>query len=267
MQRKSHELLVALIAIVFITISYLLIRDVLRETPMANSFYGHSMGILGFLLMLMTETLYTLRKRSHNARWGQMAAWLDFHIFTGLVGPYMVLLHSAWQFNGLAGIVSLLTLVIVLSGFIGRYIYTAIPRTPAGVELSLDEMRAQVKWLEAELTAWTVAQPGETPSLAPTQAESAPASISNRGWWESLTGALNIGGTRHLDEGSRATSRRLASVRRERNRLRSQIQSLSITRRMLAIWHIVHIPLGFTLFGMAFIHIIAAVYFAVLLTR
>ena len=266
MQRKSHELIVALIAIVFITISYLLIQAVFRETPTASSLYGHSMGILGFILMLMTETLYTLRKRSHNARWGQMADWLDFHIFTGLVGPYMVLLHSAWNFRGLAGVVSLLTLIIVISGFIGRYIYTAIPRTPAGVELSLAEMQAQVTRLEAELAGATAAQT-EPAQLAPALAESSATSISSRGWWQSLTGALNIGGTRHLNEGARATSRRLATVRQERNRLRSQIQSLSATRRMLAIWHIVHIPLGFTLFAMAFTHIIAAIYFAVLLTR
>jgi hypothetical protein len=266
MQRKSHELLVALIAIIFITISYLLVQAVYRQTPVASSMYGHSMGILGFLLMLMTETLYTLRKRSHNARWGQMSAWLDFHIFTGLVGPYMVLLHSAWHFNGLAGIVSLLTLMIVLSGFIGRYIYTAIPRTPAGAELSLDEMREQMKWLEAELATSTVAQPGETPSLAPSQAGSAAAPFFSR-TLQSLGSVFNIGRRHDLNETARATARRLAEVRQQRNRLRSQIQSLAITRRMLAIWHIVHIPLGFTLFGMAFIHIIAAVYFAVLLTR
>ncbi|MBU4034462.1 MAG: hypothetical protein KKG34_06645, partial [Proteobacteria bacterium] len=35
------------------------------------------------------------------------------HIFTGIVGPFMVLLHSSWQFNGLAGVTLLLTGVIV----------------------------------------------------------------------------------------------------------------------------------------------------------
>ena len=47
----------------------------------------------------------------------------------------MVLLHSSWKFNGLAGATTLLTIIIVISGFIGRYIYTQIPRTLEGVEI------------------------------------------------------------------------------------------------------------------------------------
>jgi cytochrome b561 len=65
-----------------------------------------------------------------------MEDWLQFHIFTGLVGPYMVLLHTSWKFNGLAGATTLLTIIIVISGFIGRYIYTRIPRSLAGVEMT-----------------------------------------------------------------------------------------------------------------------------------
>jgi len=93
-------------------------------------------GVIGFVLMLITETLYSLRKRSRKGRWGSMRAWLKFHIFTGLVGPYMVLLHTSWKFNGLAGVTTLFTMIIVISGFIGRYIYTRIPRTLDGIEVT-----------------------------------------------------------------------------------------------------------------------------------
>ena len=86
-------------------------------------------------LMLMTETLYSMRKRVRGASWGRMSDWLQFHIFTGLVGPYMVLLHTSWKFNGLAGVTTLFTVVIVFSGLIGRYIYTRIPRTLDGLEI------------------------------------------------------------------------------------------------------------------------------------
>jgi cytochrome b561 len=47
----------------------------------------------------------------------------------------MVLLHSSWKFNGLAGVTTLLTVIIVVSGFIGRYIFTRIPRTMDGLEI------------------------------------------------------------------------------------------------------------------------------------
>src|SRR5574340_784648 len=143
MLQKSRELIYAVIAMVFITLSYLLIQVVYGDVPAASCFWGHSLGVLGFLLMLMTETLYSLRKRSKRSVWGKMSNWLEFHIFTGLVGPFMVLLHPGWQFKGLAGVLSLLTILIVISGVIGRYLYTAIPRTADGVKVDVEELKQQ----------------------------------------------------------------------------------------------------------------------------
>ena len=99
--------------------------------PGASHLFGHGIGVLGFVLMLMTETLYSFRKQSTSARWGSMSSWLRFHMFTGIVGPYMVLLHPAMRFRGLASVAALMTVVVVISGLVGRYIYTAVPRTPA----------------------------------------------------------------------------------------------------------------------------------------
>ena len=39
------------------------------------------------------------------------------------------------RFRGLAGVAMLLTVVVVASGVVGRYIYTAIPRAVDGSEL------------------------------------------------------------------------------------------------------------------------------------
>jgi hypothetical protein len=116
-----------------------------------------------------------------------MRTWLRAHIFTGIVGSYLVLLHGSWELAGLAGWTALATLVVVTSGFVGRYLYTALPRTVDGDET-----------YEADGAA--------------------------------------------RDEPAR---RRLAH-----------------TRRLLALWHVVHVPLGMVLFTLAFFHIGAAIYFA-----
>jgi hypothetical protein len=50
-----------------------------------------------------------------------------------------------------------------------------------------------------------------------------------------------------------------------RQALQRQAASLAAARRLLGVWHSVHIPLGMALFTAAFIHIIAAIYFATLL--
>jgi hypothetical protein len=44
-----------------------------------------------------------------------------------------------------------------------------------------------------------------------------------------------------------------------------QINSLAAGRRLLAVWHVVHMPLGLVLFTLAFVHVGAALYYATLL--
>ena len=183
MLRDNKELWLAFLAMILITGVYGLVVVTTREIPPASELFGHGMGIVGFILMLMTETLYSLRKRSRSVRWGRMSTWLQLHIFTGIVGPYMVLLHTSWKFNGLAGVTTLLTVIIVFSGFIGRYIFTRIPRTMDGLEIE---------------------------------------------------GTLSQEALKHA-------------------------------RRLMALWHTVHIPIGMALFVSAFVHVGAALYYATFL--
>src|SRR5687767_12278088 len=51
--------------------------------------YGHSFGVIGSGLMLVM-LLYSVRKRAKPLRRaGAVGAWLDFHIFCGIVGPLL----------------------------------------------------------------------------------------------------------------------------------------------------------------------------------
>lgn len=154
MLRGNRELWLAFLAGVLITALYLLVMFFTKEVPPASELFGHSIGVIGFIFMLMTETLYSLRKRSRSVRWGRMSNWLQFHIFTGLVGPYMVLLHTSWKFNGLAGVTTLFTIVIVISGFIGRYIYTRIPRTMEGLEIEGTLSQEALKQARSLMALW-----------------------------------------------------------------------------------------------------------------
>jgi len=218
----SRELWLAGLAVALITGLYAGATS-LAGVPAASGFLGHSLGVLGFLLMLATETLYSLRKRAIRRPWGRMRDWLRFHIFTGIVGPYLVLLHSAWEFRGLAGVVTLLTVIVVLSGFTGRYIYTAVPRTADGIVLEAEAIQAEIAGLNAELEA---AAPAES-------------------------------------DGKQLAQR--ADAERRRRRLERQIASLASARRMLSLWHSVHIPLGMALFVAAIVHAAGALYYATLL--
>jgi hypothetical protein len=120
---QSRELEYAIFAIIVLAGVYIA-YEILAE-PRGGHPFGHWLGIVGALLKVMTETLYSLRKRTRLFnRAGPVRLWLSFHIFTGLVGPFLVLMHTGLQFRGLAGVTMGLTAVVVLSGFIGRYLYT-----------------------------------------------------------------------------------------------------------------------------------------------
>ncbi len=270
MRQTNRELWLALVAIVFITLIYLLMINQLEGIPEASGFYGHSIGILGFILMLMTEVLYSLRKRSRSARWGKMSSWLQFHIFTGLVGPYMVLLHTSWKFNGLAGIVFLLTVLIVLSGVVGRYIYTAVPRTADGVEFEAAELEVQIADIESDLALWEAEYPEIKRALPPNMSTAAEINSSIIAFWgRAFTeGRYRLSWwiqKRRLDAQLRQQAQTLNQLFRKRRLLQRQISSLILARQLLSLWHTIHIPIGLALFSLAFVHIVAAVYYATLL--
>jgi hypothetical protein len=215
---SNRELWLSLIAILCITAIYLGMINYLGKIPAASGLFGHLIGIVGFLLMLMTEVLYSLRKRSRLARWGRMSSWLEFHIFTGIIGPFMVLPHSSWKFNGLAGITLLLTLIIVISGFVGRYIFTSIPRTADGIEIDAAQLEKQLERLAVEV--------------------------------------------RGRNESRKRDIKRLID---EQTRLQRQVRNLANTRRLMSLWHAIHVPIGLALFTAAFIHSVAAFYYATLI--
>lgn len=268
---RNRELWFALLTIFLVTLLYTGVVVRTGSYPAAQGFFGHSLGVIGFILMLLTETLYSLRKRSRLARWGRMSVWLQFHIFTGLVGPYLVLLHTAWKFNGLAGVVLLLTLIIVISGFIGRYIYTAVPRTADGVELQARELAAQMQQVEDAFAEQMAQQPAEMQVFVrrltplPSVQNGSTASVFGR-VFQDIGHRLDWQREqRHLAPAARAQAIQLERIAEQRRVLHRQMQSLAMARRLLATWHAVHIPIGIALFISAFVHIVGALYYATLL--
>lgn len=254
MLQKSRELIYSVVAMVFVTLGYLFVQYVFQEIPSASSLWGHSIGIVGFIMMVMTETLYSMRKRSRRAQWGKMASWLQFHIFTGIVGSYMVLLHPGMQFKGLAGVLSLLTVLIVISGFVGRYIYTAIPRTVDGAEVDSSELESRLARLKNALGAFS----GGNDQV---QALAANPGLNSAQYDVDLPFSLQDLSEAEVKEFRRSH----AKLQKEYDTLNRVISNRRQARRLFSLWHTIHIPLGLTLFTIAFVHIGAAIYYAMLL--
>jgi hypothetical protein len=219
----NRELVTAFIAVALITVAYVGVTGMIG-VPRAVGLIGHSLGIVGFGLMVFTEIGYSLRKRAMGRPRGTMRAWLQLHIFTGIVGPYLVLLHTAWSFSGMAGALTVLVLIVVFSGFLGRYIYTAVPRTADGAILEAEEIGRMLDAAKAEAAAAHAEGTKRDPAAI------------------------------HRE---RVAAGRLRQLER-------QMAALRWARRALATWHTIHIPIGMAMFVTAGVHIVAALYYATL---
>jgi hypothetical protein len=262
--KLSYELILALLTMILLTAIYVVLSQ--EGVPAAGSVVGHVLGITGFLMMLSTETLYSLRKRLPRFTYGRMSLWLQAHIFTGIVGPFLVLLHSGWKFNGLAGILTLLTILVVLSGIIGRYIYTAVPRDLDGVELAIYDIEAKLNRAEQKLEQMGMNELGSAVRAAATEAP-------GHGWllvlgrpyyrWQQKRHLRDA--ILKLDAKGQSRAAQLETLLEERQRLQMEIRLMEVARRVLALWYVFHLPLSAALFTLAFFHIGGAMYFATFL--
>jgi hypothetical protein len=111
---------------------------------------------------------------------------------------------------------------VVVSGFVGRYIYAAVPRTADGAVLEAQELNDTLAALRLEEAA--------RPEV--------------------------------MDAG---TIRMRRDIEKRIRTLERQISALRWERRALATWHTIHIPLGMTMFVVAFAHIAGALYYGTLM--
>ncbi|MFQ5823041.1 MAG: hypothetical protein ACE5JB_03200 [bacterium] len=113
--------------------------------------WGHGLGILGSSMMLLLF-LYSARKRNlFGLRFGKIRYWLNIHIFLGIMGPIFVTLHTSFKFGGIVAISYYSMIAVMLSGFMGRYLYVQIPRALSGDELSIKEMEEKNKLMSRTL--------------------------------------------------------------------------------------------------------------------
>jgi hypothetical protein len=228
---------------------------------------GGNLAGLGGTIFMMGTLLYVLRKKVKAfSRLGSMKAWLEFHIFCGLFGPILVTIHTSFKFNGIISVAYWSMILVVLSGFVGRYLYVRIPKTIRGNELSRAELEERVRDMKERLAESTIS----LPMLARLEAaerdllpSGAPQSFFG-GLVARLRAQLRVRALRREIRASGLNRQLLHEVLdavHERALLLSRIASLDKTRRLFEMWHIFHRPLVWVLFIVFALHLAVALYF------
>lgn len=227
---------------------------------------GHGLGMVGGLLIIVGVAAYSSRKRFRTlSRAGRLSRWLEVHIFLCLLGPILVLYHTTFKIGGVAAITFWTMLSVVLSGFIGRFLYALIPHNMEGKQLSEQELAAEFSGLGNILSGDPVGS-----RLITSIDDAFRAADDNRGRngvWSALfrlervkrrarREIRRIIGGAHVD---RHVARRLRSAAIRRVSLRQQSLLLRQVDRLFFYWHVVHLPFTIIMFITLAMHITVVV--------
>jgi hypothetical protein len=235
---------------------------------------GIKLGMLGVLMFFLIY-LYPLRKKwGWLARQGNSRHWLDFHIVLGTTAPVIIAFHSSFKFGNIAGMAFWSMMMVTLSGFVGRYLYSQIPRSLNAAELSMKEIQEKEAALKKELDeqraafGFSVDALYQLPSAADVARTPAVASVLSMflidfkrplrasivrlrqaGFGPWLLSLFGLFPTRDQK------LERAIRVAQKQASLSKSILFLSRTQRVFQLWHVVHRPFSYAFAILAILHI------------
>lgn len=244
----------------------------------ANDDSSYWIAVAGGSMMLALFS-YPLRKHLRvMQRLGKVKWWFWLHLFFGIAGPWLILVHSTFRVGSLnAGVALYSMVIVVLSGVVGRFIYVRVHRGLDGERTGLAELRVRAGLVESEARSRLHFAPRvEEALLAFEQRElgAAPGLRTSlrRVAWLPLQKQL-------------ARSRCNAELKRQMRRLQREfdwseddlqrrfkrsrgfvtryldavvrVAQFSAYERLFALWHVAHLPFVYLLVISAVVHVIA----------
>jgi hypothetical protein len=240
-------------------------------TPRSN--FGFYLGVIGTLMMLFLLA-YPLRKHvSWMQRWGALKHWFRVHMIMGIVGPILVLFHSTFQIRSTNAAVALFSMLgVVISGIIGRFVYTKIHYGLYGSRATLGKIQEELAGRSHDATsrlhfATCVEQWLQSFERDSTQVD--------RSFVSHLFNFLTLGLRRRILE-FRCTRELRRILKTERHpefrggvseaiqlasaylKETQRVAQFGTYERFFSLWHVLHIPLIYILAASTIFHVVAA---------
>jgi hypothetical protein len=230
---------------------------------------GHAFGIIGSTMMILM-LLYSVRKRTRRLqKLGYLSSWLRVHIYFGIIGPMLIILHSSFKVQGLIAVSFWSMIAVALSGLLGRYLYIQIPRTIVGNEIDFKELEQMNQNLAQEIfTKFQI----EKAHLEYIEASLFPAVRENKGLIGALFSLIFSDITRpfrnrrlrkhlvkKLNLSTRVVSQMMITIRRK-VMLQRKISMWNAIHQLFHYWHVIHKPFAIIMYIIMFVHVMVAVY-------
>lgn len=252
---------------------------VIVERPYkAGSDLGYYMGLVGGSMMLIL-LLYPLRKNLKSfQRLGALRHWFALHMALGILGPTLVIFHTAFELGSLNSKIAFLSMMLVAgSGIVGRFIYVHIHHGLYGRAATLEEQRMRLAQSEDEAKTLFAHYPEIRDRLYSfhDRALDAKVSLPNRIWrfmtlrirgrvllyrlrrplqQVLIRQAAEQGWNRQIQNSHRRLARQEAA---EYVAIVCSVAQFQAWKRLFSLWHVAHIPFVFLLVGSGIAHVVA----------
>ncbi len=224
---------------------------------------GYALGIVGLGCMVALLS-YPVRKRSRRLRGvGRLPSWFRVHMLLGIAGPTAILFHANFRFGSINSTVALLSMLGVAgSGYAGRFIYARIHRGLFGERRALAQIMrdAEEGWSAAERVIQIVPELCDEVQCYEKWALDRSFGIV-AACWRSLVVGFRAGSLqRRAAAGLRASGRTnlwfLESALDDHLQAAARVAKFTAWERLFSLWHAIHLPLCFLLFGAALVHVV-----------
>jgi hypothetical protein len=244
----------------------------------ANDDFSYWIAVTGGVMMLLLFT-YPLRKYLRfMQRLGRVKWWFWFHLFLGIAGPWLILVHSTFHVGSLNAGVAIYSMgIVVASGVIGRVIYVRVHRGLNGQHMSLLELRERAGLVESSARSRLHFAPTVEARLLAFERQELRA---KPGWLTHLRQVTVLPVQQYITylrcvTELRRPLRMLAAkqqwgaseLRRRQRRARRltdqyldavvRVAQYTAYERVFALWHMAHLPFVYLLVISAVVHVVA----------
>jgi len=239
---------------------------------------GYYLGLVGGVMMLLLLS-YPLRKYLQSFRnLGKVKDWFAVHMVLGIAGPVLVLAHSTFHMRSTNAAVALICMVVVAaSGIVGRFLYIKVHKGLYGEKLNLQELQKESGLESAEIRSRLHFAPKVEKALEDFQKfalegnhgllrgtlRMVSLSIHSMTAYRVCANELKIAlsataAARGWDADKYARRLRAAKLLvKEYLGATQRVAQFSTYDRLLALWHVAHVPLVYLLVISAIAHVVA----------
>jgi hypothetical protein len=230
---------------------------------------GYWLGLIGGVMMLLAFFYTAFKYMAALRTRAVMKHWLTIHIFFGVTGPVLVLIHSTFRIGSLNGGIALVSMLLVLvSGIMGRFLYSRTHFGLGGSKARAKDLQEMLKLAGHKIKSDRLNEFTESVLTQKGTFGYALWDLVSFGWrsrWLYFRITENM--RHHLKKIAEHNDWDAATVRQKRREFKRQLRQyiyvlkkvalFRVYERFFNFWRNAHVPLLYLLLMSGVVHVIA----------